>query len=104
MFLILPPAESLKQALVLCLIALVAMLSKFVINYKGKHLFNPAALAVFVISLTNITAATWWVGSKVMFPFVLILALLMWRKVRRSEIFFAFLAMSFIAFYSLHKI
>src|SRR4051812_26267510 len=61
----------------------LAMASKYILAIRRKHLFNPAALAVALTALTIDQTASWWVGTPVMLPFVLLGGLLIVRKIRR---------------------
>lgn len=61
----------------------LAMASKYILAIKRKHLFNPAAFAVALTALAINQTASWWVGTPVMLPFVLIGGLLIVRKIRR---------------------
>jgi len=73
-----------------------AMLSKYMVNIKNKHIFNPAAFGVALTALTMHQSATWWVGSAPMFIFVLLGALLMIRKVRRFDAAISFIIVSLL--------
>ncbi len=66
--------------------------SKYIINFKNKHIFNPAAFAVALTALTLNQSASWWVGTAVMLPFTLIGGILMIRKVRRWDAVIGFIA------------
>ena len=77
LFLILPPADSLVTIIILVVACLVAMASKFVINIKGKHIFNPAAFAALALGVSGLIYPTWWVGSLVILPFVGIVGFLL---------------------------
>ncbi len=68
----------------------VALVSKYVINWRGAHIFNPAAVGALVASLTGLTAAAWWVATPVLLPFVLVIGVLILRKTRQFSLFFAF--------------
>ena len=96
LFLILPPASDLQSQIIIALVALVAMASKFVLNIRGKHIFNPVAIAVVLVGLTGLVLPTWWVGSAVLLIPVTVLGLLMARKVRRYDIFFAYAVVAVI--------
>ena len=48
LFLILPPATTLVGASTLAVASVLAMASKYLLAWRGRHLFNPAALAVLV--------------------------------------------------------
>ena len=70
--------------------AVWAQASKFIANIGGKHIFNPAAFAVALTALSINQSASWWVGTPVMLPAVLIGGLLVIRKVRRFDAAVAF--------------
>ncbi len=72
--------------------SVLAISSKYIINIRGKHIFNPAALAVTITYFTINQAASWWVGNAVMLPFVLVGGLLLVRKLRRFELVLSFMA------------
>ncbi len=76
----------------------VAMGSKYLLTIEKRHIFNPAAVSVAMISLLSPEhAATWWVGNPVMLPFVLAGGLLLVRKIQRETMVFSFLIAYFIA-------
>lgn len=91
LFLIMPPPVTLMTGLFLTLAAAIAMAGKFLLNVKGKHLFNPAALGAFAVGLAGLIYPTWWVGSMVMLPAVAILGFLVVRKIRRFDLVITFL-------------
>lgn len=97
LFFILPPLLSYGDIKVLVFAGVVAMASKYVLAIKKKHIFNPAALGALVLSLVGLGGASWWVSSPYMLPAVLILGLLMVRKIRRFQMFFAFIVVSFLS-------
>lgn len=69
----------------------LAMASKYLLTIEKRHIFNPAAVSVAAISLISPShAATWWIGTPVMFPFVLIGGLLLLRKIQREDMVFKF--------------
>ena len=57
--------------------------SKYILAVNRKHIFNPAAFAVALTAITINQSASWWVGTAVMLPFVLIAGFLIVRKIRR---------------------
>src|SRR5262249_30713973 len=69
-----------------------AMASKYLLAIRRKHIFNPAALAVTLASFTLNQAASWWVGTSAMLPFVLLGGLLVARKIKRFDLILGFLA------------
>jgi len=68
----------------------LAMASKFILARKMKHIFNPVAIAVFITSVALNQSASWWVGTAVMWPLVLIGGLMMIRKLRRFDLMIPF--------------
>ncbi len=80
-------------ALFLGVLGMWAMASKYLIAIKGKHVFNPAALAVALSALTLTHTASWWVGGNLaLLPVILIGGLLMVRKLQRFDLFLSFAA------------
>lgn len=75
----------------------VAMLSKFVLAYKKKHILNPVIASAFILTLFGVADFTWWVGSAFMLPVVLIVGLLVVRKIRRFYLFLSFVVVAVIA-------
>ena len=67
-----------------------AMASKYILAIRRKHLFNPAALAVALAAFTLNQAASWWVGTFAMMPFVLLGGLLVARKIARFDLILSF--------------
>jgi ferredoxin-NADP reductase/Na+-translocating ferredoxin:NAD+ oxidoreductase RnfD subunit len=88
---ILPPSTSLHGLALIALGGLLAMASKYVVAYRHKHLFNPAAFAAVVLGLSGLLPAVWWVGSPSMLIFTAIFGILILRKLRRFQLFLSFL-------------
>jgi ferredoxin-NADP reductase/Na+-translocating ferredoxin:NAD+ oxidoreductase RnfD subunit len=89
-FFILPPPANFGETGLIALAGLVAIASKFLITWNGKHIFNPAAFGGFVLGTLSLFPATWWVGNKALFPVMLIFGLLVVRKIRRFAMFLSF--------------
>ena len=70
----------------------IPMASKYLFTIRKKHIFNPAAFAVALTALTINQSASWWVGTPLMLPAVLLGGLLIIRKVRRFDAAIAFTA------------
>jgi ferredoxin-NADP reductase len=94
LFLIVQPAHAPMGGLALALAGAVSSASKFLITWNGKHLFNPAAFAAALLSLTGLQATTWWVGSSLFWPATLVLGLLVVRKIRRFPLWLTFVGVS----------
>ncbi|CAN5397570.1 hypothetical protein BH09PAT4_BH09PAT4_00330 [soil metagenome] len=101
LFLIMEPANSMMTGFALVLAGAISSASKFLIARSGKHIFNPAAFAAAVLSLTGLGAATWWVGSTMMWPFALVPGLAVVRKIRRFPLFITFILVTTIVQYLL---
>ena len=87
--LIISPAKSITDVVFLFWAAVLTMGSKYMFAIAKKHVFNPVAIAVTMTSLVAVGSASWWVGTGVMMPFVL-LGLLIVRKTRRTDLVFYF--------------
>lgn len=92
--LIITPPVSIKGLPLLFWCAVWIAASKFIFSIKKKHIFNPAALAVVIVSLAGLGSASWWVGTLVMMPQVFLGGLLIVKKIRRWDLFFSFFAVS----------
>src|SRR3989344_60072 len=77
--------------------AVVGQASKYFLAYKGKHIFNPAALAVVVTSLAMGESASWWVGTAWMLPVVAVGGLLVLRKVQRVDLALSFFLVAVVS-------
>jgi len=78
-----------------------AMASKYLIAWKGRHIFNPAALGAVFVALAMHHGASWWIGSIQTLPIVLIGGLLILKKVKRFELVAIFLLAAFLPLNSL---
>lgn len=79
--------------------SVLAMASKYIVAIGKKHMFNPAAMAVAITSFALGQAASWWVGTLWMLPFVLITGILITRKIQRWDLFFSFLVFGLAAIF-----
>ena len=92
--LIISPASSFSDGQFLSLAfwaSASAIASKYILAVRGKHIFNPAAMGVALPALFLGLSASWWVGTPVMLPFVLVGGLLIVRKIHRFDLFLAFI-------------
>lgn len=74
-----------------------AMAAKYIFAIGKKHLFNPAAFAVALTALTLNQSASWWVGSRVMLPFVVLGGILIVRKIIRFDLVLGFLGAALVS-------
>lgn len=98
--LIVDPLTGIHDLTFMFWMAVLAMASKYILTINRKHIFNPVAFAVAITALTINQTASWWVGTGVMMPFVLVGGLLVVRKIRRFDLvlslLLATLAISFV--------
>lgn len=90
LFLILTPPETWIEALIIALATFMAMASKYLLSFKGRHIFNPAAISLVIIGLLGFGQAIWWVGSAVLLPVTLIGGFLIVRKISRLPLVLSF--------------
>jgi glycine betaine catabolism B len=69
----------------------LAVTSKFLLNINNKHIFNPAAIAVFLSTYLIGQSASWWVATIEMLPLILLGGLMIARKLRQFHLVIAFL-------------
>lgn len=94
--LILSPAASFRDYLILALAGAVAMFSKYLLVIGKRHIFNPAALGAFSAGLLFHHYASWWVGMAVIIPVVVAGGLLIMRKMKRFTMVLIFLLVYFL--------
>jgi ferredoxin-NADP reductase/Na+-translocating ferredoxin:NAD+ oxidoreductase RnfD subunit len=88
--LIITPAAPFDHLPLLAWAAVLATASKYLIAWRNRHVFNPAALAVVVTSLFLGESASWWVGNIPLLPFVIVGGILIVRQMRRFDLVWAF--------------
>jgi ferredoxin-NADP reductase len=79
-----------------------AIASKYMFAIGKKHIFNSAAIGVAIPAIFLGVSASWWIGTAVMAPFVLVGGLLMVRKIRRSDLVWAFFAAALVVIIGVH--
>lgn len=95
--LIISPVTTLAGALFMTAAGGLAVASKYLLAIRKQHIFNPAAVAVVLTAWGAGQAASWWVGSAPMLPFVIAGGLLLARKVRRFQMILSFTATAYAA-------
>jgi Na+-translocating ferredoxin:NAD+ oxidoreductase RnfD subunit len=78
------------------LASVLAISSKFLIRFRGRHLFNPAAFGVFV-SMLAFGASTQWKGTYVWYVLVPV-GLYFIYKIRKMELLAAYAAVALLLF------
>jgi ferredoxin-NADP reductase/Na+-translocating ferredoxin:NAD+ oxidoreductase RnfD subunit len=90
LFFILPPATTAAKALAIGLTGLLAIAAKYMLAWRYKHIFNPAAFGAFLVGVLGLVHTSWWIGSSLLWPMTLIVGLLIVRKVRRFSLVTSF--------------
>ncbi len=90
------PTTDASTLLVYALVALIATASKYLVAIRGRHLFNPVAIAALIIALTGLNAATWWVGTPPLLAPVAVGAFLVVWRTRRFAVVGTFAALAFV--------
>jgi ferredoxin-NADP reductase len=69
----------------LALAAFVAVATKYLLAWRGRHVFNPAAAAAFIVGFPGLPFgfATWWVATPPLLPIAAVGALLILFRTRR---------------------
>lgn len=94
LFFIVAPPQSVFDALWVVGIAMLAIISKYLLAYRHKHFLNPVAIALVVAGACGSFSSIWWVGSNVMFVPVLVVGLLVIKKLRRFSLFLMYVVVS----------
>lgn len=82
LFYLIFPQTDIEGYVLTALVALLAVASKYILAIRGRHIFNPAAVAVVISSALGLIGATWWIATLVMMPVVVIVGLLIVWKLR----------------------
>ncbi len=90
LFFTLAPLASVSDALLVALAGVLAIASKYILVIHKRHLFNPAAASLLIMTLAGTGLASWWVAAPVLLPGVAILGLLIVRKIHRFDALLSF--------------
>src|SRR5581483_3708485 len=98
LFFALTPLLDLHSFYLLVLAATLAMVSKYLLNTGGRHLFNPAAISLVILDISGLGGTAWWISVPVLVIPVIILGFLVVKKIRKFHLFNAFALTSLIVF------
>jgi len=90
-FLFSPP-----PGLAVCLVAVIAMASKYIIAIRGRHIFNPAAIAVVIASVSGLAYAGWWVATPAMIPATVLAGVLILYRTKKQYVALVFVAVAVV--------
>lgn len=97
LFLIISPPSSLEDTLFIMMASIVAVSSKFLVKFKKRHVFNPAAFGAFVLGVAGIPVASWWVANPIMIPITIFVSFIVLRKIRKFLMFSVFFIASYLS-------
>lgn len=92
------PPVSFIAAIKIVLVATIAMASKYILAYRGKHIFNPAAVAIVIASVGGLAYATWWIATPALLPLTVIVAFLILYKTQKVRMGIVFLGVAVALF------
>lgn len=81
------------------LVATIAMASKYVIAPRGRHMFNPAAIAIVIASISGLAYAGWWVATPAMIPLTLLIGALILRRTKKQFVALALVVTAVISLF-----
>ncbi|WP_010203683.1 FAD-dependent oxidoreductase [Salinibacterium sp. PAMC 21357] len=85
-FFIMAPGLELEALLGIALASTIAAASKFLIAFRGRHIFNPAALGAYVFIFAPLGFPSWWVGTPLLQPLIVIAGLLILYRTQRLDL------------------
>jgi len=93
---VLRPTIELVGLLGIVIAAAVASLSKYVLAWRGRHIFNPAAVGATVLTLLSLVwpdlgASSWWVGTPALAAPVILLGLAVLVRTEKLRVVAVFL-------------
>lgn len=88
------PTLEVGGLVVLAFVGMIAGASKYILTWRGRHVFNPAAIAAVVIGITGLGGASWWVATPLLTPVVAIVALVSLYQTKQFWVAGIFLAIT----------
>ncbi|WP_203581273.1 FAD-dependent oxidoreductase [Microbacterium hibisci] len=96
---VLRPTYELVGLLGIAIAAAVASLSKYVLAWRGRHIFNPAAVGATALTLLSLAwpdlgASAWWVGTPALAAPVILLGLAVLIRTEKVRVIAVFLVIA----------
>jgi ferredoxin-NADP reductase len=108
LFLIITPSTQIENTVFIVCTSAATILSKYILVLRGRHIFNPVAIAIFIAGVFGYLGAEWWVSSRYLLPIVIISGLFVVLKLRKLPlvIYFIFIscAISLVYFQSVESL
>ena len=102
-FVVLSPSLEAGGLLSIALAGVIASLSKYIVAVRGRHIFNPAAVGIFVVTLLafggfdSFSFASWWLGTPYLLLPVAIAAFAILYRTQRLTMGVMFIAVATVA-------
>ena len=93
-FFIMAPSVEILGLLGIALASTIAGASKFLVAYRGRHIFNPAAVGAYVFIFAPLGFPTWWVGTPLLQPLIVVAAFLILYRTKRLELGLVFVVVA----------
>ena len=94
LFFIVSPTSSPEGLFTLVFIGVIASASKYLLAYKGRHIFNPAAIAAVLVGISGLASISWWVATPSLIILTAVLSLLILYKTHRFHLGLLFIALT----------
>lgn len=91
---ILRPTVAPLELLGVAFAGVVAVVSKYLIAWRGRHILNPAAVGAAALTISGLGASAWWVGAPILAAPVLVLGLLVLARTERVRVVATFLVIA----------
>lgn len=96
---VLRPTYELVPLVGIAIAAAVASLSKYVLAWRGRHIFNPAAVGATVLTLLSLAwpdlgSSSWWVGTPALAAPVILLGLAVLVRTEKVRVILVFLVVA----------
>ena len=85
LFFIFTPPNSPQGAVGMAFVAAIAAASKYLLAWKGRHIFNPAAVAAVISGFVGLGLASWWVATGPLIIATVLPGVIILYKTRRLQ-------------------
>lgn len=72
----------------------VAAASKVVLAWRGRHIFNPAAVAAAIMTIIGVSPAAWWVGTPGLAAVVVVLGIAVAWRTEKIRVVLTFIVLA----------
>ncbi|HWI32368.1 MAG TPA: flavodoxin reductase [Microbacterium sp.] len=91
---VLRPSIEVPALLGIALAGAVASLSKYLLAWRGRHIFNPAAFGAAILTISGLGASAWWVGTPYLAGPVVVLGLLVLIRTEKLRVITLFVVVA----------